>query len=86
MIDASNDKHFPARVQMDRNKILATCAVHKTLSESGNEFELQGEWYQGRYLVETVKKIKGCADPSHFIFENQCRKESDPTYNDSENE
>ena len=41
MIDASNDKHFPARVQMDRNKILATCAVHKTLSESGNEFDDQ---------------------------------------------
>ena len=38
MIEASSDKHFPARVQMDRNKILATCAVHKTLSESGNEF------------------------------------------------
>ena len=71
MIDASNDKHFPARVQMDRNKILATCAVHKTLSESGNEFE--GEWYQagiwlgqktkGRWLLlsqffKTVEKIQ----------------------------
>ena len=51
MIDASNDKHFPARVQMDRNKILATCAVHKTLSESGNEFELYaGIWLDQKNL------------------------------------
>jgi len=48
MIDASNDKHFPARVQMDRNKILATCAVHKTLSESGNEFDDLAWRYDGR--------------------------------------
>ena len=31
-----------------------------------------------------VKGFKDSSDPSHLFFLNQCRKESDPTYNDSE--
>ena len=34
--------------------------------------------------VQVSSNVKGSPDQSHYIFFNQCRKESDPTFNDSE--